>query len=142
MDNKKKLDKIAKKTLYGSGVNSNMVKYSFEVFKRHILGKEILELGPAEGIMTDLLVSLDINLTVVEGAKVFCDSLTLDTISFCVIDRPSSAFVSFLKDNAFSRVFGLLFGRSLCSIASSSNRSKVFEYLSINLYSALEVNIL
>ena len=74
-NNKKNLNKIAEKTLYGAGVNSNMVQYSFEVFKRHIVGKEILELGPAEGIMTDLLISLDINLTVVEGAKVFCDSL-------------------------------------------------------------------
>ena len=51
------LEKIASTSLYGSGVSGNAVKYSFEIFNRYIKKGSILELGPAEGIMTDLIYS-------------------------------------------------------------------------------------
>lgn len=69
------LENIATDTWYGRGVSADMVKYSFEVFSRHLRPGSILELGPAEGIMTDILATLDRPLTVVEGAATFCDDL-------------------------------------------------------------------
>lgn len=69
------LDKIQEKSLYCAGVNTDTIQYSFEIFKRYMKGNSILEMGPAEGVMTDLLVTLDMDLTVVEGAKGFCDDL-------------------------------------------------------------------
>ena len=69
------LDNIASDTWYGRGVGADMVKYSARVFGRHLRPGSILELGPAEGIMTEQLAKLDRPLTVVEGAASFCDDL-------------------------------------------------------------------
>ncbi len=69
------LERIAADSWYGRGVNARMVEYSFRVFARHIRGTTILELGPAEGIMTELLVPMGKRLTVVEGARKFCEDL-------------------------------------------------------------------
>lgn len=69
------LNSIAAKSLYAAGTNSATIKYSFEVFSRYIRGETILEMGPAEGVMTELLNTLGKKLTIVEGAKIFCESL-------------------------------------------------------------------
>ncbi len=72
---RRRLDDIAASSKYAFGANLHTIRYSFEVFKRFIKPGSILEMGPAEGFMTDLLVGLDQPLTVVEGAASFCDSL-------------------------------------------------------------------
>lgn len=69
------LDAIAQKSLYCDGPSFATIQYSFEIAKRHIKGKKILEMGPAEGVMTDLLVKEYENITVVEGSKKFCEDL-------------------------------------------------------------------
>ncbi len=46
------LQKLAQESLYCDGASAISIKYSFEIFKRFITGQTILELGPAEGIMT------------------------------------------------------------------------------------------
>jgi 2-polyprenyl-3-methyl-5-hydroxy-6-metoxy-1,4-benzoquinol methylase len=69
------LEQLASNPLCGLGVNRNMVEYSFEIFKRHIKKGSILELGPAEGIMTDLIYTLGYPLTLVDGSALFCDEL-------------------------------------------------------------------
>ena len=69
------LENIAQNSLYAFGANKIMVEYSFKIFSRYIQGENILEMGPAEGVMTQLLYALDKKLTLVEGAKTFCDSL-------------------------------------------------------------------
>ena len=70
-----KLEEIASDTWYGRGVGADMVAYSARVFGRHLRPGSILELGPAEGIMTESLAKLGRPLTVVEGAASFCDDL-------------------------------------------------------------------
>lgn len=60
---------------YGAGVAGMSVDYSFKIFRRYLRTGPILEMGPAQGIMTDLLVSLDEHLTVVEGSALFCDEI-------------------------------------------------------------------
>ncbi|MGA0605997.1 class I SAM-dependent methyltransferase [Phenylobacterium sp. VNQ135] len=74
-EERRRLDGIAADSTYGAGANGAMVRHSFEIFRRYIRPGPILELGPAEGIMTDALVTLGEPLTVVEGAKVFCEQI-------------------------------------------------------------------
>lgn len=69
------LEKIALDTWYGKGVNATMVEYTYRVFSRYLGQGSILELGPAEGIMTRSLAARSQPLTLVEGALTFCESL-------------------------------------------------------------------
>lgn len=69
------LENIAQHSLYAAGANEATIKYSFEIFSRFIRGDNILEMGPAEGVMTELLDTLGKQLTIVEGADTFCKSL-------------------------------------------------------------------
>lgn len=69
------LESIASNTLYGRGIDTKMVDCSYRVLSRHIKKGNILELGPAEGVMTKHLVKISDSLTVVEGALTFCSSL-------------------------------------------------------------------
>ena len=70
-----RLEKIAGESLYAAGVNTDTVRYSFRIFERHLRGATILEMGPAEGVMTELLAATGKALTVVEGSRAFCDSI-------------------------------------------------------------------
>ncbi len=70
-----RVEAIAANSRYAAGVNAVSVAYAFEVFRRHVASGPILEMGPAEGVMTDRLVTLGEPLTVVEGGKPFCESI-------------------------------------------------------------------
>jgi 2-polyprenyl-3-methyl-5-hydroxy-6-metoxy-1,4-benzoquinol methylase len=72
---KVRLESISNVSLYCAGVNSATIKYSFKIAERHMVGDTILELGPAEGVMTELLAATGKRLTLVEGSSLFCDSL-------------------------------------------------------------------
>lgn len=74
-DEQDHLERIASHSLYSAGANTSTILYSFEVFKRHIRGSTLLEMGPAEGVMTDHLVRLGLDMTVVEGSRRFCEAL-------------------------------------------------------------------
>jgi 2-polyprenyl-3-methyl-5-hydroxy-6-metoxy-1,4-benzoquinol methylase len=69
------LEGIARESWYAKGASSAMVRYSYEVFARYIRGQTILEMGPAEGVMTEYLSRLGKPLTLVEGAESFCRDL-------------------------------------------------------------------
>lgn len=70
-----KLDEISKNSLYSSGVMSPAIHYCFRILQRYLRGNRVLELGPAEGVMTELLFHTNNDLTVVEGSSIFCESL-------------------------------------------------------------------
>ncbi len=72
---KEKLEQVAENSLYTTFTNSATIEYSFSVFKRFLQPGKILELGPAEGLMTAHLIKLDANLTVIEGSDVFARAL-------------------------------------------------------------------
>lgn len=72
---KDKLEQVAENSLYTTFTNSATIQYSFNIFKRFIKLGKILELGPAEGLMTAHLKDLDANLTVIEGSEVFAKAL-------------------------------------------------------------------
>ena len=70
-----RLEQIAGESLYSAGVNTDSIRYSFRIMQRHLTGNTILEMGPAEGVMTELLASTGKALTLVEGSELFCQSL-------------------------------------------------------------------
>jgi 2-polyprenyl-3-methyl-5-hydroxy-6-metoxy-1,4-benzoquinol methylase len=71
----RRLEDIAGDSWYAKGVNGASVAYSGEIFARHFRGDACLELGPAEGVMTELLDGAFDSLTVVDGSERFCESL-------------------------------------------------------------------
>ncbi|MEW6132909.1 MAG: class I SAM-dependent methyltransferase [Pseudomonadota bacterium] len=74
-DESSMLENIAQRSLYAAGVNPDTILHSYTIFKRFIKGKTLLEMGPAEGVMTDRLVTLGLDMTVVEGSDSFAKSL-------------------------------------------------------------------
>lgn len=94
LDNElERLERIAKDSLYAAGVNTETVRYSFRIFERHLRGDSILELGPAEGVMTELLASTGKALTVVEGSRAFCDSIAARMPSVRVVNSLFELYV-------------------------------------------------
>lgn len=74
---KKKLEEIANNSLYTTFTNSMTIEYSYEIFNRFLIAGSILELGPAEGLMTQHLVKLYKELYIIEGSEVFANNLKL-----------------------------------------------------------------
>ncbi len=74
-DEKSRLDQIAADSWYSKGLNTCTIDYCAEVFARFFQGRRCLEMGPAEGVMTGHLARAFPDLTLVEGARAFCDSL-------------------------------------------------------------------
>lgn len=54
--------------VYAQGVNETSTRYSAAIFARHWHGARCLELGPAEGTMTPLLLDAFAHVDVVEGS--------------------------------------------------------------------------
>jgi 2-polyprenyl-3-methyl-5-hydroxy-6-metoxy-1,4-benzoquinol methylase len=74
-DEQHHLDRIASDSRYAAGANTSTILYSFEIFQRHIAGATLLEMGPAEGLMTEQLIQLGLQMSVVEGSQQFCTEL-------------------------------------------------------------------
>jgi 2-polyprenyl-3-methyl-5-hydroxy-6-metoxy-1,4-benzoquinol methylase len=72
---RQRLEDIAGDSWYAKGVNGASVAYSARVFARHFRGGEVLELGPAEGVMTETLSRSFDSLTLVDGSEHFVESL-------------------------------------------------------------------
>ncbi|MCW5701094.1 MAG: class I SAM-dependent methyltransferase [Bradyrhizobium sp.] len=96
-----RLQDISRNSKYAFGANRDMIGYSFVVFKRHIRAGAILELGPAEGFMTDHLASLGQPMTIVEGAAHFCDDLKQ---RFPAIDVVNSLFEDFAPETKYDNI--------------------------------------
>ena len=74
-DEKAHLERISNVSLYAAGANSATIKYSFKVAERYLVGDSLLEMGPAEGVMTELLATTGKQMTLVEGSGLFCENL-------------------------------------------------------------------
>lgn len=89
---KNNLEKIASNSLYAEGLSQiSTIRYSFEIFKRHMHFNDVLELGPAEGIMTELLVKNNYEVSIVEGSTLFANALadrfTLKSVYNCLFEE-------------------------------------------------------
>lgn len=96
-----RLETIAADSRYSAGVNEQMVGYGYAVAHRWLLGPRVLELGPAEGHMTDALVADGYDVTVVEGSQRFCDEITSRHPSIRVVH---SVFEDFTSEPIFDTV--------------------------------------
>lgn len=96
-----RLDAIAVDSWYTKGANAATVRYSAEVFRRYWRGPRCLELGPAEGLMTEILARSFPALTLVDGARRFCDDLRQRFPSAQVI---CSVFEEFVADSQFETI--------------------------------------
>jgi len=74
-DEKSRLENIGNSLQYSIGANGAMVDYSFKVAQRFMAGDSVLEMGPAEGVMTRLLAATGKQLTVVEASGAYCKDL-------------------------------------------------------------------
>ena len=67
-------EQVARTFDYFEGVCATAAEYSLGIVKRHLVGKRILEVGPANGYMTRSLVK-DFDLTMVEPSETNCQKL-------------------------------------------------------------------
>lgn len=76
-EEKNRLEAVATDSWYLRPTNARMIEYCAQVFTRYMSGEKlrVLELGPAEGLMTAHLADLANHLTLVDGAEVFCAQL-------------------------------------------------------------------
>jgi 2-polyprenyl-3-methyl-5-hydroxy-6-metoxy-1,4-benzoquinol methylase len=71
-----RLEKIATVSTYNKGTGITAQQYCCQIFTRYIKHGSILELGPAEGVMTDMLYPLyPANYTVVDGSSTFINQI-------------------------------------------------------------------
>ena len=96
-----RLEAIAVDSWYAENVNARMIRYSGEIFSRYWRGSSCLELGPAEGIMTDRLAAAFTELTVVDGSEYFCSKLR-DRLPAATVVH--SLFEEFEPDRCFDTV--------------------------------------
>jgi len=96
-----RLANIASNSLYAAGVNENTVKYSYKIFERHLKEGPMLELGPAEGVMTEMLSKINKDITVVEGSKIFCEDLKK---RFPKINVVNSLFEDYSSERKFDSI--------------------------------------
>jgi 2-polyprenyl-3-methyl-5-hydroxy-6-metoxy-1,4-benzoquinol methylase len=67
-------EQVARTFDYFDGVCAAAAEYSLRIVKRYLVGKSILEVGPADGHMTRGLVK-DFDLTLVEPSETLCQKL-------------------------------------------------------------------
>jgi 2-polyprenyl-3-methyl-5-hydroxy-6-metoxy-1,4-benzoquinol methylase len=69
------LDAIARDSIYALGCNGAMIRHSWSIARRHLPAGRLLEMGPAEGVMTELIAAERPDLHVLEGSEVYCQGL-------------------------------------------------------------------
>lgn len=73
---KERVTEISRNAGYAAGISSYTIRYGGEIFMRHMRPGSVLELGPAEGVMTDILFPhFSDDYTIVDGADFFVEAL-------------------------------------------------------------------
>ena len=62
------------------------IGYSFKIISGFLRGKNLLEMGPAEGVMTELLATTGKEITLVEASSSFCENLRRRFPQMTVVD--------------------------------------------------------
>lgn len=72
---KKRLDNIADVSRYAMGANVYAIRHGGKLFLKYMQEGNVLEMGPAEGVMTDILFPHFSDYTVVDGAEKFVNAI-------------------------------------------------------------------
>ena len=70
-----RLQQISELSLYSTGVMATAIEHCHQILTRYLRCGPVLEMGPAEGVMTGRLCRDVGDLTVVEGSGLFCEQL-------------------------------------------------------------------
>lgn len=70
-----RLDKIAHDNNYDFGINEKMIKYTANLFKRYMKIGSVLEMGPAQGLATDILYPVFPDYSIVDAAELFINQI-------------------------------------------------------------------
>lgn len=70
-----RLEAIAIDSNYNQGINEKMIIYTANLFMRHMRQGNVLEMGPAHGLATDLLCRKYPDYSVVDAADYFVESI-------------------------------------------------------------------
>lgn len=70
-----RLDQIAGNNEYDKGINGKMVRYTAELFRRHMKQGSVLEMGPAQGLATDILHPYFGDYTVLDASADFINQI-------------------------------------------------------------------
>lgn len=73
----KRLNAIADNNEYDEGVNGKMVKYTAELFRRYMKQGSVLEMGPAQGLATDILHPYFADYSVLDAVAEFIHQIRL-----------------------------------------------------------------
>jgi trans-aconitate methyltransferase len=93
---------IAQDSWYSRSANAAMIRYSAAIWRRYWRGGSAIELGPAEGLMTDIIVDAFDSLTVVDGSEAFCSGIRERHPNVNVVH---SLFEEFEPDQPFDAIF-------------------------------------
>lgn len=106
-----RLEQLAGENWYSSfGPTAQLIRHATGIFRRHFRKGSCLELGSAEGLMTDLLVGEFADLTVVEASSSFCDQLRSRYPSITVCNAlietfaPSRTYENIVMNNVLEHV--------------------------------------
>jgi 2-polyprenyl-3-methyl-5-hydroxy-6-metoxy-1,4-benzoquinol methylase len=98
---KSHLDAIASNSLYSTPASASSLYKCFEIFMRYAKEGSILELGCAEGLMTEKLVQNFNDVTVIEGSSLFCATLKK---RYPLVNVYNSYFEDFMCDRLFDNI--------------------------------------
>ena len=96
-----RLEVMAGRSLYGVGANAASIRYGFRIIRRYLVDGSVLELGPAEGLMTEKLVTTGRRITCVDGSETFCNGLREKFTDITVIH---SLFEDFAPESRFDNI--------------------------------------
>lgn len=101
-DEKWKLNLIANDSIYGKGMSEITTRYCGTIFRRYMKKGSVLELGPADGVMTDLLYPLySEDYTIVDAGKKFVKDIQK---RFPNIQGAVSLFEEYAPDRKFDNI--------------------------------------
>ncbi len=118
-EEKARIEKSAVEAHYNDGYMGYATQYSCEIMKRYMIPGSVLEMGPAEGVMTDLLCDDFEDYTIVEGAQKFVDFIKSrhpKVKCYC------SLFESFLPERTYDNI---LLGHVLEHVENPVNILKI-----------------
>lgn len=95
------LNDIAFHSIYAKGVGRITTEYCGKLFMRYMLSGNVLELGPAEGVMTEILYKHWNDYTVVDGAESFIENIKK---TYPQIKAYHSYFENFKPDEQFDNI--------------------------------------
>lgn len=96
-----RLARIAADSWYIRGVNETSMRYSARIFARHWHGTSCLELGPGDGLITELLAERFEHLMLVDGSASFSEKLAE---RFPTATVETALFEQFTTDERFDTI--------------------------------------